>query len=257
MSKYPLDRLVEVMEKLLSPEGCPWDREQTHASLTRYLIEEAYEVVDAVWANDMDKLKEELGDVLLQVVFHSVLAAKEQVFDINDVIAGVTEKMISRHPHVFGSLILSTSSEVLDRWEGFKKKEGKKRVLEGIPKSLPALMRAEKLQAKAARVGFDWPDVEGALEKVAEEIRELAEAKRPENVAAEMGDILFAVVNVARFLGVDPEEALQKTNDKFERRFNFIEDSLISQGKTWDEMSLEELDGLWEKAKSHVFKDDV
>jgi len=257
MSKYPLDRLVEIMDKLLSPDGCPWDREQTHASLTRYLIEEAYEVVDAVWANDMEKLKEELGDVLLQVVFHSALAKREQAFDINDVIEGVSEKMIRRHPHVFGSLALSTSSEVLDRWEGFKEKEGKKRVLEGIPKSLPALMRAEKLQAKAARVGFDWPDVEGALEKVAEEIRELAEAKRPESVASEMGDILFAVVNVARFLGVDPEEALQKTNDKFEKRFNYIEDQLRRQGKTWGKMSLEELDQLWEKAKHQVFEGEV
>ncbi|HOV42963.1 MAG TPA: MazG family protein [Syntrophothermus lipocalidus] len=139
---------------------------------------------------------------------------------------------------------------MLDRWEGFKEKEGKKRVLEGIPKSLPALMRAEKLQSKAARVGFDWPDVEGALQKVAEEVRELAEAKEPENVAAEMGDILFAVVNVARFLGVDPEEALQKTNNKFEDRFRYIEDNLVQQGKAWSEVSLEEMDALWEEAKA-------
>ncbi|ADI00911.1 MAG TPA: nucleoside triphosphate pyrophosphohydrolase [Syntrophothermus lipocalidus] len=250
MDKYPLDELVEVMDRLLGPGGCPWDREQTHASLTRYLIEEAYEVVDAIWQKDMDKLKEELGDVLLQVVFHSALARREEAFDINDVIKGVTEKMINRHPHVFGSMNLSTSSEVLDRWEGFKEKEGKKRVLEGIPKSLPALMRAEKLQSKAARVGFDWPDVEGALQKVAEEVRELAEAKEPENVAAEMGDILFAVVNVARFLGVDPEEALQKTNNKFEDRFRYIEDNLVQQGKAWSEVSLEEMDALWEEAKA-------
>lgn len=250
MNKYPLDKLVEVMNTLLAPGGCPWDREQTHASLARYLIEETYEVVEAIWENNMDKLKEELGDLLLQVVFHAALAEQEGAFDLNGVVETVAEKMIRRHPHVFGSMKLATSGEVLDRWEGFKKKEGKRYVLEGIPKSLPALMRAEKMQSKAAQVGFDWPVIEGALDKVAEEIRELARENDPVRIAAEFGDILFAVVNVGRFLGVDPEEALQKTNDKFARRFNMVERTLKDQGKTWEEVSLDEMDTLWEQAKT-------
>ncbi|NLU51175.1 MAG: nucleoside triphosphate pyrophosphohydrolase [Syntrophomonadaceae bacterium] len=250
MSKYALDKLVEVMNTLLGPGGCPWDREQTHASLARYLIEECYEVVEAIYENNMDKLKEELGDLLLQVVFHAALAEREGAFDLNGVVGVVTEKMINRHPHVFGNMKLTTSGEVLDKWEGFKQKEGKLHVLDGIPQSLPALMRAEKMQAKAARVGFDWPSIDGALDKVAEEIRELARADQPERRAAEMGDILFAVVNVARFLGVDPEEALQKTNNKFARRFSYIEESVKATGRTWHELTLEEMDALWDRAKS-------
>lgn len=249
-SKYPLDKLVEVMDTLLGPGGCPWDREQTHTSLTRYLIEECYEVVEAIWENDPDKLKEEMGDLLLQVVFHAALAEREGAFDLNEVVEVVTAKMIRRHPHVFGTMSLATSDEVLDKWEGFKQKEGKRRVLEGIPRSLPALMRAEKMQTKAARVGFDWPAVDGALDKLAEEIGELARETRPERIAAEMGDILFAVVNVARFLGVEPEEALQRTNDKFARRFGYIEDRIQTSGKDWEELDLKQMDVLWEQAKS-------
>ena len=245
-----MDELVEVMDRLLGPGGCPWDREQTHASLTRYLIEETYEVVEAIDENDMAQLKEELGDLLLQIVFHSALAARQGAFDLNQVTKTVTEKMINRHPHVFGTMQLDTSDDVLDKWEGFKKKEGKRRVLEGIPKHLPALMRAEKMQAKAARVGFDWPVIDGAMDKLVEEVRELARAENQEQVAEEMGDVLFAVVNIARFLGVDPEDALQKTNNKFAYRFGYVEQVLKDKGKRWEEVTLEQMDTIWDEAKS-------
>ena len=250
MSKYPLDELVEVMDRLLGPGGCPWDREQTHASLTRYLIEETYEVIEAIDENDMEQLKEELGDLLLQIVFHSALAARQGAFDINQVTQTVTEKMINRHPHVFGTMPLATSDEVLDKWEGFKKKEGKRQVLEGIPRHLPALMRAEKMQAKAARVGFDWPVIDGAVDKLMEEVQELARAENQEQVAEEMGDVLFAVVNIARFLGVDPEDALQRTNNKFAARFGYVEQVLKDSGKSWEEVTLEQMDAIWDEAKS-------
>jgi tetrapyrrole methylase family protein/MazG family protein len=250
LSKYPLDELVEVMDRLLGPGGCPWDREQTHASLTRYLIEETYEVVEAIDENDMAQLKEELGDLLLQIVFHSALSERQGAFDLNQVTKTVTEKMINRHPHVFGTMQLDTSDDVLDKWEGFKKKEGKRRVLEGIPKHLPALMRAEKMQAKAARVGFDWPVIDGAMDKLVEEVRELARAENQEQVAEEMGDVLFAVVNIARFLGVDPEDALQKTNNKFAYRFGYVEQVLKDKGKRWEEVTLEQMDTIWDEAKS-------
>jgi len=242
-----IEELIEIMERLLAPDGCPWDREQTHQSLQRYLIEECYEVIDAIQENNMDKLKEELGDVLLQVVFHAALASREGNFDFADVADTVKDKMVERHPHVFGSLQLKTSHDVLDRWEGFKKE--KKYILEGIPSMLPALMRAEKVQEKAARVGFDWPDVTGALEKVKEEMDELAQANNQQEIEEEMGDLLFAMVNVARFKGVEPEAALQACNDKFARRFNYIEDRVRLQGKKFNQLSLEELDLLWDEAK--------
>ena len=247
-----IDKLKQVMEILLSPSGCPWDREQTHRSLTRYLLEETYEVIEAIEEEDMHKLREELGDLLLQVVFHAALAEREGYFNLDDVAGTVAEKMIARHPHVFGNASLSTSEEVMDNWEGFKRKEGKKSVLEGIPRILPALLRAYKLQEKARRVGFDWPTVAGALDKLREEIEEFAafeevgdDKKREE----EMGDILFAVVNVARMKGIEPEQALQKANDKFVRRFRYIEESIRAKGLEVGEVGLEEMDRLWEEAK--------
>jgi len=243
-----IEDLIAVMDQLLSPQGCPWDREQTHESLIRYLIEESYEVVEAIKEKDMQKLQEELGDVLLQVVFHAALAQRAGYFSFADVARSVEQKMIRRHPHVFADMNLNTSDDVMDHWEGFKKKEGKTRVLEGIPIMLPALMRAEKLQYKAARVGFDWPEIEGAVEKVKEEVDELVQAQEAD-IEEEMGDLLFALVNVARFKGVEPEEALQKSNDKFVRRFNYIEDAVKESGRSWTELSLAELDHYWEKAK--------
>lgn len=243
-----MEGLLKVMDKLLSPQGCPWDREQTHESLVRYLIEESYEVIEAIKEKNMEKLQEELGDVLLQVVFHAALAQREGYFTFADVARTVQEKMIRRHPHVFADMNLKTSDDVMEHWEGFKKKEGKTRVLEGIPVMLPALLRAEKLQYKASRVGFDWPEIQGALDKLKEEMEELAQAQGP-GVEEEIGDLLFALVNVARMKGVEPEQALQKSNDKFVRRFNYIEDALKAIGRTWDEVSLEEMDSYWDEAK--------
>ncbi|MBO8159768.1 nucleoside triphosphate pyrophosphohydrolase [Thermosyntropha sp.] len=244
-----IEELIEVMERLLGENGCPWDKEQTHQSLMRYLLEETYEVMEAVKENDMNKLEEELGDLLLQVVFHAALAEKEGYFDFADVANRIKEKMIFRHPHVFGEINLETADDVVNVWEGFKKKEGKKYILEGIPTMLPALLRAYKVQEKAARVGFDWPDVEGALEKFKEEIDELKHADDEESLKEEMGDILFALVNIARMKGINPEEALQVTNDKFVRRFNYVEEQVKESGRDFTSFTLEELDYFWEKAK--------
>lgn len=245
-----LEELLQIMDKLLSLEGCPWDREQTHASLVRYLIEESYEVIEAIEHRDMDRLREELGDLLLQVVFHAALAEREGWFNFDDVARTVSRKMIDRHPHVFGSLQLESSEAVMENWEDFKKKEGKKHLLEGIPAMLPALMRAEKMQEKAARVGFDWADVGGALEKFKEEADELARAQGEQEVREETGDLLFALVNIARFKGVEPEQALQATNDKFARRFRYIEEQLRLRQRDLKQASLQEMDELWEEAKS-------
>ncbi len=246
-----IDELIEVMDRLLGPEGCPWDREQTHESLIRYLIEESYEVIEAINEKDMHKLREELGDLLLQVVFHTALGRKEGYFDFSDVTAGISRKMIKRHPHVFGDAKrLETGDDVMEVWEGFKRQEGKKYLLEGIPKNLPALMRAQKLQEKAARVGFDWPSVDGAVEKFKEEVDELGQATNKKEEIEEWGDIFFALVNVARLQNIEPEQVLQASNDKFTRRFNYIENQIKSQGKDFPEVSLEEMDSIWEEAKT-------
>jgi tetrapyrrole methylase family protein/MazG family protein len=245
-----IERLIEVMDRLLGPGGCPWDREQSHESLKRYLIEESYEVIEAIDEKDMKKLQEELGDLLLQVVFHSALAEREGYFDFADVVDTVKEKMINRHPHVFGTMELNSSDDVLNKWEGFKKKEGKKNLLEGIPRILPALMRAMKMQEKAARVGFDWPEIEGALEKVREEAEELCMASNPDEVKEEMGDLFFALVNISRMKNVEPEEALQACNDKFARRLLYIEEKLKKEKQQFEDLELAELDRIWEEAKT-------
>ncbi len=245
-----LDDLIGIMNVLLAPGGCPWDREQTHESLVRYLIEEAYEVIEAINEGDMHKLCEELGDLLLQVVFHAALAEQKGHFDFADLTRTVSKKMVDRHPHVFGSMHLQTSEDVLDIWEDFKRKEGKTSLLEGIPKGLPALMRAEKIQEKASRVGFDWPSVQGALDKFKEELDELAEAQNDEEIVEEMGDVLFALVNVARFKKVEPEQALQQANDKVTRRFNYIEQKVKESGRTFADLSLAEMDQIWDEAKA-------
>ncbi len=243
------EELVNIMDRLLSPNGCPWDREQTHQSLSRYLIEECYEVVEAIKSGEMSQLREELGDLLLQVVFHAALAEREGHFNLAQVADTVSQKMINRHPHVFSDLSLQTSSQVLEIWEGFKKDEGKKTILEGIPVMLPALLRAYKIQEKAARVGFDWPDAEGAIEKLKEEIDELGRAESSDEMMEEMGDVFFALVNVARMKKIEPEEALQATNDKFVRRFNYIEAKAKAGGQDLKDMTLEEMDALWDEAK--------
>lgn len=244
-----IKHLLEVMDRLLGADGCPWDREQTHHSLARYLLEETYEVLEAIQTENMDELKEELGDVLLQVVFHAALAEREKLFTFGQVAESISQKMINRHPHVFAAMDLKTSDDVMSHWEGFKKKEGKKYLLAGIPRQLPALLRAEKMQTKAARVGFDWPSVDGALEKLSEEVGEVAQAENAMEIEAEMGDVFFALVNVARLKGIDPEAALQKSNDKFLRRFNYIEEKINAQAQNFENYSLEQLDEMWDEAK--------
>lgn len=258
-SYYPLDPLVEVMKRLRAPDGCPWDNIQTNASLRRYLVEETYEVLEAIDEQDWGKVQEELGDVLLQVVFHATIAAENQLFDINDVIATITEKLIRRHPHIFGDTEVNSAREVTSNWEKIKQQERRAlgreyaSILDGVPKDLPALTQAEKTQAKAARVGFEWDDVSGAIAKVQEELDELAKAREKGNqdaIQEEMGDVLFALVNVARYLGVDPEMALRASTKKFVNRFHYIEDVAEEEGLSLSVMGLDELDRLWDAAKS-------
>ncbi len=245
-----LDELVAIQKRLLAPGGCPWDREQNHNSLVRYLIEETYEVIDAIDERDMNKLKEELGDLLLQIVFHAALAEERGDFDFGDIARAVSLKMINRHPHVFGSMQLKTSEDVLDNWETFKRREGKKSLMEGIPKTLPALLRAEKIQEKMSRVGYDWPNIDGALDKLQEEVQELARASNETDIVEEMGDVLFAVVNVARLRQVEVEQALQMANDKVIRRFNYIENVAAEREQKLSDMTLEQMDAVWDEAKS-------
>ncbi|MCL2336369.1 MAG: nucleoside triphosphate pyrophosphohydrolase [Firmicutes bacterium] len=256
--RYPLDELVTIMARLRSDNGCPWDREQDHHTLTRYLLEEAYEVLETIQEEDMYKLCEELGDLLLQIVFHAQIAGERGYFDVNDVVAGVSRKMVRRHPHVFGELHLENSDQVLTTWEEIKQRErggdaGKNRsILDGAPRGLPALLHAYKIQAKAAQVGFDWPDYRGALLKLQEELAEWREALQNGNrecLQEETGDILFAMVNVARMFEIDPELALAATNSKFLRRFRYIEDQAAAKGLILTAMTLEEMDFLWEQAK--------
>lgn len=254
-----VEGLFSVMEKLLSPQGCPWDREQNHHSLKPYLIEETYEVIEAIDANNMDKLQEELGDLLLQIVFHTLLAQNRDDFKFSDVVKGITEKMIRRHPHVFGDVEVANSGEVLKNWEQIKAGEKaenlqvpvKKRVLDGINRSFPALLLAREVQKKAQKVGFDWDDIHGPWDKVFEEINELKNATRGNNtdIEGELGDLLFAIVNLSRFLKVCPETALYKTIQKFKRRFEFIEDTITKNNLKWEEMDIKSLDIFWEEAK--------
>lgn len=242
-----LEQLQQVMKQLLAEGGCPWDREQTHDSLIRYLIEECYEAIDAIQRKDWVNLKEELGDVLLQVVFHANLCEQEGHFTLAEVIEAETAKMIQRHPHVFGEQPkLDKGEQVLKVWESMKKKE---HLLDGIPQGLPALLRAHKVQEKAAQVGFDWPDVNGAWDKLYEEIGELKEAETLEHRAEEMGDVFFALVNVARLSGMESEEIVQKANEKFIRRFASVEEQVKKSGQGWQAFSLEELDAFWNEAK--------
>ncbi len=250
-----LEKLKELLAHLRSKNGCPWDREQTHRSIKRCLIEEAYEVAEAIDEGDDQKLKEELGDLLLQVMFHAQIAEEEGRFNISDVIATNIEKLKKRHPHVFGDVKIKDTEEVLVNWERIKNTEGKGSVLDGVPSRLPALFRAQRVQEKAARVGFDWKDPAGVLKKMEEELAELKQAcsqKDPQQVEEEMGDVLFSLVNMARFLLICPEEALQGSTNRFIRRFKFIESELGHQGKTPQAVCLEEMDALWDKAKQKI-----
>jgi len=245
-----IGELVDVVRRLRSPQGCPWDREQTHASLRATMLEEAYEVLEAIDEQSMPKLREELGDVLLQVLMQSVIADEAGEFTVGDVADAVREKLVRRHPHVFGSTVVSGADEVVRNWEALKAEEyGRESALDGVQRSLPALQWAWSLQRRAANVGFDWPDVEGALEKVHEELEELRQAPTVEAREAEFGDLLFTLVNVARKLGMNPEDALRGTTGRFEARFRMMEQAARADGRTLKDLPLQELDQYWEAAK--------
>ncbi len=248
------------MSRLRDPEhGCPWDLQQSFATIAPYTIEEAYEVADAIERNDLPALRDELGDLLFQVAFHSQLAKEQGAFDFDAVVTAICDKMERRHPHVFGEASIESAEAQTVAWEEQKRRErAAKRmgVLADVPVSLPALTRANKLGKRAAQVGFEWPDVTGALEKVEEEIRELkhevAAGVDRNAIADELGDVLFCIVNVCRYLNVDPETALRATNAKFERRFGYVEQRLKEQGRTPEQATLEEMDRLWEEGKKKV-----
>jgi tetrapyrrole methylase family protein/MazG family protein len=261
------DELVAVMERLRAPGGCPWDAEQTYASLSQYLLEEAYETFDAIQeaeaTGDTTNLKEELGDLLLQVIFHSTIAKEKGDFTLDEVAEAVTKKLVLRHPHVFGDAKLAKAQDVLDNWETLKANERaasgkaeKKResILDEVPIHFPALLEALKVTRKAAKVGFDWENADQVFAKLDEEVTELKNeigAGDNENIEAEIGDLLFVIVNLARKFEVEPETALKRTNIKFRERFRFIEDELNSAGRELGDSTLKELDDLWDKAKTH------
>lgn len=255
-----IDRILAVMAQLRNPDGgCPWDLEQTYRTIAPYTIEEAYEVADAIEQDDMDGLKEELGDLLLQTVFHAQMASEDGLFDFNDVAAGIADKMVRRHPHVFGDASHRNADEQTAAWETLKAQERAEKsdgtpasLLDNVPTALPASTRAVKLQKRAARVGFDWGAVQPVLDQMTEEIEELAAelavsgTPDPDRVEDEFGDLMFCVINLARHLKVDPEAALRRTNAKFERRFRYVEENV---GKAMSDASLNEMEALWQEAK--------
>lgn len=257
MSKPHLSRLLQIMARLRDPQqGCPWDLQQSFSSIAPYTIEEAYEVADAIERNQMPELCDELGDLLFQVVFHARMAEEAGHFGFDDVVAAICDKLERRHPHIFGDAERTSADGTLRAWEELKRQEraasGKQGVLDGVPQALPALTRANKLGKRAATVGFEWPDVCGALDKLEEELAELRHEVAAGNQAAmhaEIGDVLFSIVNLSRYLRVDPEQALRSSNTKFERRFAFIEQELARSGSAPHQASLEQMDVLWERAK--------
>ncbi len=251
------ERLLAIMATLRNPKGgCPWDLEQNFASIAPYTIEEAYEVADAIARGNMADLREELGDLLLQVVFHAQMANESGSFTFEEIAKTINEKMLRRHPHVFGNAEITTAAEQAENWEDLKASERKNKsatgVLTDVPVALPGLMRAQKLQSRAARVGFDWPDVSGVLAKIDEERGEVDEAiaaNNPDKITEEIGDMLFALVNLARFMGVDAESALRQTNEKFIHRFTHVETRINAQGRSMHDATLEEMEALWQEAK--------
>jgi tetrapyrrole methylase family protein/MazG family protein len=249
------DRAMGIMRRLRGPGGCPWDAEQTHDSLKRYLIEECYEVIEAIDKGADELLREELGDLLLQPLFHAAIAEERGAFTIDEVLGTLSDKLVRRHPHVFGDQEIRTSDEQVANWEKIKKEEKgeeRKSALSGVPPHLPSLMKAQKITEKAARVGFDWEHVDQVYAKVLEELHELEEtmvSRDQERMEAELGDLLFAIVNLGRFLSVNPEEALRKTINRFESRFAHIEDTLHARGVNLKDASVEEMEKLWEEAK--------
>lgn len=247
-------KLIDIVAELRGENGCPWDKEQTRESLRPFLLEETYETLEAIDEGNPEKIKEELGDLLFQIILHCRISEEKKEFNIDDVIEEISAKMINRHPHVFSNVKYQSRAEHRRHWDEEKKREGKKRqsVLEGVPKELPALSRAHKLQKKAARVGFDWSKIEDVLNKLDEELKEFEKAlkskKQPE-IEDELGDVFFALVNISRFVGVNPEDALRKTISKFISRFRHIEIRAAEQNKNLSDMTLEEMDKLWDEAK--------
>lgn len=244
------NRLLDIMDDLR--EKCPWDQKQTFESLRHLTIEETYELADAILENDLQEIKKELGDVLLHIVFYAKIGSEKNAFDIADVANSISDKLISRHPHIYGDVKVENEADVKRNWEQLKLKEGKKSVLEGVPKSLPAVVKASRIQEKVAGVGFDWEKPEQVWEKVQEELAELNEEIKignNTNIEKEFGDVLFSMINYARFIGVNPENALEKTNKKFINRFQFLEEETKKEGKKLSDMSLTEMDIYWEKSK--------
>ena len=253
-TEYDVEDLRNIVRILRSEGGCPWDREQTHESIRREFIEEVYEVIEAIDEGSPEHLREELGDVLLQVVFHARIEEEQGHYDLNAVADGVCKKLILRHPHVFGNVEVADSAEVLQNWDKIKRVEKHQSTvtssLESVARSLPALWRAEKLQKKAAKVGFDWVSVEGAMDKIDEEAGELRQVLGdPDRAAEELGDLLFSCVNVARFIKADPEEILRAASDKFLSRFSRLEAQATARGRRLEDMTLEEMDAVWEEIK--------
>lgn len=244
------DRLLTIMDELRTQ--CPWDKKQTMETLRHLTIEETYELGDAILDNDLEEVKKELGDVLLHIVFYAKIGSETNDFDIADVCNEICEKLISRHPHIYGDVVVENEEEVKKNWENLKLKEGKTSVLEGVPKSLPALVKANRIQDKVAGVGFDWEEPQQVFEKLQEELEELqheVSENNKEAMEAEFGDVLFSMINYARFLKIDPENALERTNKKFIKRFQYLEGKAKQLGKTMDEMTLAEMDVFWEEAK--------
>ncbi|HUG34668.1 MAG TPA: nucleoside triphosphate pyrophosphohydrolase [Anaerolineales bacterium] len=248
------ESFAEIVAHLRAPNGCPWDREQTHESLRKHLLEEAYEAISAIDSGDFTDMREEFGDLLLQIVLQAQIANEEGRFNVNEVIQGIHSKIVRRHPHVFGDLKLEGVDGVLANWEKLKeqergeKKEGKG-LLDGVPVALPALSQAQEYQDRAARVGFDWPEVEGMLDKIKEEIEEIKRAETDFELASEIGDLFFAIVNLARWKKVDAESVLRQTNVKFKKRFGYVEQGANRQGRNLSELTLEEMEVLWQEAK--------
>lgn len=244
------NRLLDIMDELR--EKCPWDQKQTLESLRHLTIEETYELADAILDNDLEEIKKELGDVLLHIVFYAKIGSEKKAFDIGDVANSISDKLIDRHPHIYGDVIVENEEEVKQNWEKLKLKEGKKSVLEGVPKSLPAVVKANRIQDKVSGVGFDWEEPHQVWEKVQEELAELNEEIEKGNkdrIESEFGDVLFSMINYARFIDVNPENALEKTNKKFIKRFQFLEQAAKKEGKQLSDMSLAEMDVYWNESK--------
>jgi len=248
------ESFAEIVAHLRAPNGCPWDREQTHESLRKHLLEESYETITAIDSGDFTDMREEFGDLLLQIVLHAQIANEERQFNVNQVIQGIHSKIVRRHPHVFGDVELEGVKGVLANWEKLKEKErsdkkAEKGLLDGVPAALPALSQAQEYQDRAARIGFDWPEIDGVLDKVREEVEEIKHAESDFELASEIGDLFFALVNVARWKSVDAESALRGTNLKFKKRFGYVEQTAKKQGQSLSEMKLEQMDDLWNEAK--------